>query len=77
MKSFGACVLGLMTFLLGLLMIIPASLVLWLVLFLVNCLLWVFNKGLGWFAEMSEGDFKVNVPGYFELEVSKEWRLKG
>ena len=46
MKKAGACVFGLMMLLFGLLVVIPASLMLLLVWLLTNCSLWVFNNGL-------------------------------
>lgn len=73
MKKAGSCVLGLMMLLFGLLVVIPASLMLLLVWLLTNCSLWVFNNGLELAAAMSDGTLWVDVPGYLELGVSEEW----
>jgi len=76
MKKAGACVFGLMMLLFGLLVVIPASLMLLLVWLLTNHSLWVFNNGLELAAAMSDGALWVDVPGYLELDISKEWPVR-
>ena len=76
MKKACGCLLGSMMLLFGLLVVIPASLILLLVWMLMNCLLWVFNNGLECAAEMSDGELWVDVPGYLELDISKEWPVR-
>jgi len=76
MKKACGCLLGLMMLLFGLLVVIPASLMLLLVWVLTNCSLWVFNNGLELAAAMSDGALWVDVPGYLELDISKEWPIR-
>ena len=62
-----------MTFLFGLLVLLPAGLMFILAWVLINCLIWVFNKGREATDALSGGDITVDGPGYLELDVSEEW----
>ena len=67
--------MGAATFLFGLLVILPSAglmfiLAAWV---LMNCLVWVFNKGREATAWLSGGTVTVDGPGYLGLDVSEEW----
>ena len=76
LKKSVACVLGLVTFLFGLLVVLPAGLMFILVWVLMNCLILVFNKGREATAWLSGGTVTVDGPGYLELSVSDEWPVE-
>ena len=68
MRKVCGGVLGMVTFLFGLLVVLPAGLVFILAWGLMNCLVWVFNKGREATAWLSGGTVTVDGPGYLELK---------
>ena len=76
MKKVCGGVLGVATFLFGLLVVLPAGSMFILVWVLMNCLILVFNKGREATAWLSGGTVTVDGPGYLELGVSDEWPVE-
>lgn len=76
MRKVCGGVLGVATFLFGLLVVLPAGLVFILAWVLMNCLILVFNKGREATAWLSGGTVTVDGPGYLELGVSDEWPVE-